>query len=87
MNFMQECWERVDAGYDLPLFSVVPEYRIDNDPNAVTTAFFLYPMRQRSHYEWDETVALIATQFHLFQSRLRIEQKTLGQMQFENPIR
>ena len=87
MSFMQECWERVNAGYDLPLFSIVPGYRIENDPDNVTTAFLLYPMRQHQDAEWDETVSLIARQFHDFQTRLRAGQKTLTRTQFAQPIR
>ncbi|BEM02344.1 hypothetical protein SM14VA2_47560 (plasmid) [Serratia marcescens] len=87
MSFMQECWERVNAGYNLPLFSIVPGYRIENDPNKVTTAFLLYPMRQHQDAEWDETVSLIARQFHDFQTRLRTGQKTLSRTQFAQPIR
>lgn len=87
MGFMQECWDRVNAGYDLPLFSVVPGYRIENDPDTVTTAFLLYPMRQRLDSEWDETVTLIAKQFHDFQTRLRKGQTVLEQIPFEKPIR
>ncbi|MCB5309672.1 pyridoxal phosphate-dependent decarboxylase family protein [Yersinia massiliensis] len=87
MSFMQECWARVNAGYDLPLFSVVPDYRIDNDPDAVTTGFLLYPMQQRADHEWDEAVALIATQFHHFQARLRLQPSELTVVKFEKPIR
>lgn len=87
MSFMQECWERVNAGYDLPLFSVVPGYRVENDPDTVTTAFLLYPMRQHQDSEWDETVTLIARQFHDFQTRLLTGKETLRQMRFEKPIR
>ena len=54
MSFMQECWERVNAGYDLPLFSIMPGYRSENDPNKVTTAFLLYPMRQHQDAQWDD---------------------------------
>ncbi|MEY7870992.1 hypothetical protein [Enterobacter roggenkampii] len=87
MSFMQECWERVNAGYDLPLFSIVPGYRIENDRNKVTTAFLLYPMQQNHDDEWDETVSLIARQFHDFQTRLRTGEKTLSRTQFVQPIR
>ncbi|CND11923.1 putative decarboxylase [Yersinia intermedia] len=87
MSFMQECWERVNAGYDLPLFSIIPGYRIENDPDTVTTAFLLYPMQQRQDLEWDDTVTLIAKQFNDFQTRLRTRQTKLNQMQFEKPIR
>lgn len=87
MSFMQECWARVNAGYDLPHFSVVPDYCIDNDPDAVTTGFLLYPMQQRADHEWDETVSLIATQFHNFQARLRLQPSELAVVKFENPIR
>lgn len=87
MNFMQECWERVNAGYDLPLFSIVPGYRIENEPDKVTTAFLLYPMRQHQDAEWDEIVLLIAKQLHDFQTRLRTGRKALSQTQFAQPIR
>ncbi|WP_145573034.1 pyridoxal phosphate-dependent decarboxylase family protein [Yersinia mollaretii] len=87
MSFMQECWTRVNAGYDLPLFSVVPDYRINNNPDAVTTGFLLYPMQQRADHQWDETVALIAAQFHHFQARLREEPAELAVVTFEKPIR
>ncbi|UZW61127.1 pyridoxal phosphate-dependent decarboxylase family protein [Lysobacter enzymogenes] len=87
LGFMQECWDRVNAGYDLPLFSIVPGYRIDNDPDAVTTGFLLYPMQQRSDAQWDRAVALIAAQFHDFQARLRAQPRALSASAFEKPIR
>lgn len=87
LGFMQECWDRVNAGYDLPLFSIVPGYRIDNDPAAVTTGFLLYPMQQRSDAQWDEAVAHIAAQFHDFQARLRAQPRALDATAFEKPIR
>ena len=87
MRFMQECWERVNAGYDLPLFSIVPDYRVNNDPKTITTGFLLYPMRQCSGSEWDQIVASIAVQFHDFQARMRAQPNTLGWTQFEKPIR
>ncbi|MFK3650338.1 pyridoxal phosphate-dependent decarboxylase family protein [Lysobacter enzymogenes] len=87
LGFMQECWDRVNAGYDLPLFSIVPGYRIDNDPAAVTTGFLLYPMQPRSDAQWDEAVAHIAAQFHDFQARLRTQPRALGATPFEKPIR
>jgi len=87
LGFMQECWDRVNAGYDLPLFSIVPGYRIDNDPAATTTGFLLYPMQQRSDEEWDEAVVHIAAQFHDFQARLRAQPRALGATPFEKPIR
>lgn len=86
VGFMQACWNRVDAGYDLPLFSIVPDYRINNAPDQVTTGFLLYPMRQRSDREWDETVELIAAQFHLFQDEFR-RQPQASWAAFEKPIR
>lgn len=87
VSFMEECWARVNAGYDLPLFSIVPEYRIDNDPQNVTTAFLLYPMTQRRDAEWYEIVSLIASQFIDFQMRIRRGQNTNGQSHFSRPIR
>ncbi|MCT2386582.1 pyridoxal phosphate-dependent decarboxylase family protein [Erwinia pyrifoliae] len=86
-RFMQECWDRVNAGYDLPLFSIVPGYQIGNDANAVTTGFLLYPMRPRQDAEWDETVALIAAQFDHFQTRMRAQQRKPATVAFEKPIR
>lgn len=87
VSFMEECWARVNAGYDLPLFSIVPGYRIDNDPQNVTTAFLLYPMTQRQDAEWYEIVSLIARQFIDFQMRTRRGQKTTDQSHFSRPIR
>ncbi|CCG87871.1 Glutamate decarboxylase 1 [Erwinia piriflorinigrans CFBP 5888] len=86
-GFMQACWDRVNAGYDLPLFSIIPGYQIDNDAKSVTTAFLLYPMRQREESEWDETVALIAAQFDNFQARLRAQPLESVTGEFEKPIR
>lgn len=87
VSFMEECWARVNAGYDLPLFSIVPGYRIDNDPLNVTTAFLLYPMTQRPDAQWDQIVSLIASQFMDFQMRMRRGQKTTGHSHFSRPIR
>lgn len=87
LSFMQECWDRVTAGYDLPLFSIVPGYRIDNDPASVTTGFLLYPMQPRSDAQWDEVVERIAAQFRDFETRLRNQPIALSQTPFEKPIR
>lgn len=87
MSFMQECWERVNAGYNLPLFSIVPGYRINNDPENIITAFLVYPMRQYSDEEWDDIVKLIAAQVNDFQDRLRSQQLSLERIQIDRPVR
>lgn len=86
-SFMQVCWDRITAGYDLPLFSIVPGYHNHRDPEKSITAFLLYPMRQRRDSEWDETVAFIAAQFHDFQNGQRANPGVSGNTPFENPIR
>lgn len=87
VSFIEECWERVNAGYDLPLFSIVPGYRIENDPDNVTSAFLLYPMKLRKDTVWYEIVSLIASQFYDFQTRLRKGHKKIGHNHFIRPIR
>ncbi|MGQ6551093.1 MULTISPECIES: pyridoxal-dependent decarboxylase [unclassified Serratia (in: enterobacteria)] len=87
MLFMQECWDRVNAGYDLPHFSIVPGYPVNNDPKTIICGFLLYPMQQHSDQVWDETVALIAAQFHDFQTRLRAQPRNVARTSFEKPIR
>ncbi|MEZ9701108.1 aspartate aminotransferase family protein [Vibrio sp. 10N.261.46.E12] len=87
MKFMQQCWDRVNAGHDLPLFSIVPEYRVENDPKKTTTAFLLYPMSPRPENEWDEVVKLITAQFHHFQNTALNGEIMFDQVQYEKPIR
>lgn len=63
-QFMQACWARVRAGYQLPLFSMVPHYRpLGSDTaSAPTHAFLLYPMRPLPDAAWEEMVRLILAQ-------------------------
>ncbi|MFM4810615.1 hypothetical protein [Aeromonas hydrophila] len=63
-QFMQACWARVRAGYQLPLFSMVPHYRpLGSDTaSAPTHAFWLYPMRPLPDAAWEEMVRLILAQ-------------------------
>jgi hypothetical protein len=60
VSFMEHCWTRVARGDGLPLFSIVPEYHVDHQPEQSRVAFVLYPMGTREAASWDWVVRSIS---------------------------
>lgn len=87
IHFMQVCWDRVNAGYDLPLFSIVPGYRINNNVDDITTAFLIYPMKQHSDEQWRQITALIVAQIRDFEARVRNGDMQTANVRIDKPIR
>jgi glutamate/tyrosine decarboxylase-like PLP-dependent enzyme len=60
VSFMEHCWTRVAQGEGLPLFSIIPEYRVDHQLEQSRVAFVLYPMGARGPDGWDWVVRSIS---------------------------
>ena len=87
-HFMQHCWAITNAGNVFPLFSIVPNYRINNDPACTTTAFLFTPCNtELTSADWDWVLEQIATQKDVFEAayRQRLDPESL--CGFEKPIR
>ena len=87
MAFISDCWQLTTAGYDTPLFSIVPDYRINNHPDQLTTAFLLYPMKPLSDHQWDSILATISQQLDTFEARLRQQPGQHLRSDIDKPIR
>jgi len=88
MSFMQRCWDKVNRGEVFPLFSVVPDYRIDNDRNNTTTAFLIYPMQ--GNLSLSSITAIlhsISNEVSLFEETVLKNKEELVTRIFEKPIR
>jgi glutamate/tyrosine decarboxylase-like PLP-dependent enzyme len=66
ISFMEHCWRRVFEGHGLPLFSIVPEFHVEHQPELTRVAFVLYPMGARDADEWDWIVRCIAEELDGF---------------------
>lgn len=66
--FMEHCWQRVLDGYEVPLFSIVPEYLVGHDASRSRAAFLIYPMRELTSDAWDAIVAGIARERRSFEA-------------------
>jgi glutamate/tyrosine decarboxylase-like PLP-dependent enzyme len=84
--FMDHCWKRVLEGYELPLFSIVPEYHVDHDASRSRVAFLLYPMGDRPQEWWHTVIAAIAAELTDF-STARPSAAELQPPAWEKPIR
>ncbi|HEX8104879.1 MAG TPA: pyridoxal-dependent decarboxylase [Solirubrobacteraceae bacterium] len=84
ISFMEHCWARVARGEGLPLFSIVPEYQIDHQPELSRVAFVLYPMGSRASQEWDWVVRSISEALDEFASEGATRASRTG---WERPIR
>lgn len=87
MAFISHCWARVNQGYDVPLFSVVPDYRINNRADQVTTAFLLYPMRVMSQAQWRQVLEQILIMLEQFEQQVMGQADSLASVAMERPIR
>lgn len=86
--FMQHCWQLTNTGVQFPLFSIVPNYRINNNPAAVTTAFLLTPCHtDLTNEDWDWVLRQIAEQKVIFETRYRQRQISQVSEHFERPIK
>ena len=87
-QFMQHCWDITNAGEMFPLFSIVPHYRINNDPARITTAFLLTPCNtEMTSDDWDWVLAQIAQQKEVFETAYRQRLEGESMCDFEKPIR
>ncbi len=84
--FMEHCWQRVQEGHDLPLFSIVPEYLVGHDPKRSRIAFLLYPMCERPAEFWDSVIAAIALEHRRFEAA-RTRDAIQRPTDWEKPIR
>lgn len=86
-EFMQYCWDEVNAGKVVPLISIVPEYKIyPGDINH--TAFLIFPM---SMYLDSEIISDIVIKLNEtideFETKVLSGDISIGQVDFEKPIR
>lgn len=84
--FMERCWRRVREGYELPLFSIVPEYHVEHDATRSRVAFLLYPMGEQPPAWWDRMVASISVELGAFREDLGSDADRRSPA-WENPIR
>jgi glutamate/tyrosine decarboxylase-like PLP-dependent enzyme len=82
--FIEECWERVLAGHELPLFSIVPGYRPHRDRERVAVGFLLYPVRELADDVWDAVVDSIARERDRFDTARAAAPEAVT---WEKPIR
>ncbi|WGM03134.1 pyridoxal-dependent decarboxylase [Arsenophonus nasoniae] len=88
-NFIIYCWEISNLGYDIPFFSIVPNYRINNQRDRVTTGFLFYPMKLLSEDEWLDILGQLELLINKFEYKSQQEQQNIAQKttKFEAPIR
>jgi glutamate/tyrosine decarboxylase-like PLP-dependent enzyme len=84
--FMEHCWRQVREGYELPLFSIVPEYHFEHDATQSRVAFLLYPMGDQQPGWWDSVVASIAGELTAFCEAAKTD-ADLRPPTWEKPIR
>jgi glutamate/tyrosine decarboxylase-like PLP-dependent enzyme len=83
IGFMEHCWRRVREGHGLPLFSIVPEWHVDHQPELSRIAFVLYPMGRHEPRAWDWMVKSISDELDRF-----VAQGSAGSVgPWERPIR
>lgn len=88
-NFIIYCWEISNLGYDIPFFSIVPNYRINNQRDKVTTGFLFYPMKLLSEDEWLDILGQLELLINKFEHKSEQEKQNIAQKttKFEAPIR
>lgn len=86
MAFMQRCWDKVNRGAFFPLFSIVPDYFIQNG-NA-TTAFLIYPTHQNITMSFiNNVIDLIFREVSLFEQDIISNTQKIFSEPIEKPIR
>lgn len=85
--FSEYCSGHVTAGYNLPLFSIVPGYLPADIAAGHAAGFLIYPMNTLDPSDWDAIVAEIACQAQAFETHIRQQSDEYLNRTFEKPIR
>ena len=84
--FIQYCWSENHKGREIPLISIVPEFKVTPD-DTDKIAFLLYPMSLFSEEKSGEIIKKLATCIHEFQSKVILGEIQIKDCVLEKPIR
>ncbi|PFI76858.1 pyridoxal phosphate-dependent decarboxylase family protein [Bacillus cereus] len=84
--FIQYCWNENNKGLEIPLISIVPEFKVT--PNATEKiAFLLYPMSLFSEEKVGEIIRKLADCIYEFERKVIFEEILINECVLEKPIR
>ncbi|MFB6587355.1 pyridoxal phosphate-dependent decarboxylase family protein [Bacillus thuringiensis] len=84
--FIQYCWSENHKGREIPLISIVPEFKITPD-DTDKIAFLLYPMSLFSEEKSGEIIKKLATCINEFESKVILRKILIKDCVLEKPIR
>lgn len=84
--FIQYCWNENNKGKEMPLISIVPEFKVDpTDVDQI--AFLLYPMSLFAEGKVGEIIEKLADCINEFERKVIFEEILISQCILEKPIR
>lgn len=84
--FIQYCWNETNKGREIPLISIVPEYKVCPG-DRLKTAFLLYPMSLFSEEKVEEIVRALASCIYEFEMKVVERETPISDAPLEKPIR
>ncbi|MED0823841.1 MULTISPECIES: pyridoxal phosphate-dependent decarboxylase family protein [Bacillus cereus group] len=84
--FIQYCWSENNKGREIPLISIVPEFKVTPD-DTDKIAFLLYPMSLFSEEKSGEIIKKLATCINEFESKVISGKIPIKDCVLEKPIR
>ncbi|PEW07877.1 MULTISPECIES: pyridoxal phosphate-dependent decarboxylase family protein [Bacillus cereus group] len=84
--FIQYCWSENHKGREIPLISIVPEFKVTPD-DTDKIAFLLYPMSLFSEEKSGEIIKKLATCINEFESKVILRKIPIKDCVLEKPIR
>ncbi|MED1788461.1 pyridoxal-dependent decarboxylase [Brevibacillus laterosporus] len=85
-TFIQYCWNETNKGRELPLISIVPEFKVNPEDN-MKIAFLLYPMSLFSEDHISKIVSKLAACIHEFEMKVTSGEIGVENRLLEKPIR
>lgn len=85
-TFIQYCWNETNKGHEVPLISIVPEFKVNPD-DSMKTAFLLYPMSLFSEDHISEIVSKLAACIYEFEMKVISGEIEVENRLLEKPIR
>ncbi|WP_019419937.1 pyridoxal phosphate-dependent decarboxylase family protein [Paenibacillus sp. OSY-SE] len=85
-TFIQYCWNETNKGREIPLISIVPEFKV-NPEDRMKIAFLLYPMYLFSEDKTGEIISKLASCIYEFEMKVISGEIVIENRLLEKPIR
>ncbi|QDX94105.1 glutamate decarboxylase [Brevibacillus laterosporus] len=85
-TFIQYCWNETNKGREIPLISIVPEFKV-NPEDRMKIAFLLYPMSLFSEDKTGEIISKLASCIYEFEMKVISGEIVIENRLLEKPIR